>query len=72
MGYIHFADSNRKIFGTGHIDFLDIMNNLKWVNYTGWISVEILPYPSAYIAAKEAINYIKPIIYNYNLNEAIV
>jgi len=65
--YIHLADSNRLAPGWGHIDFTDIFENLKMKNYPGWLSVEILPKPDPYSAAKQAINYLKPFIDKLNL-----
>jgi len=46
LGYIHFADSNRYAPGQGHIDFNSIIDALDKINYTGYISVEVLPVPS--------------------------
>lgn len=60
IDYIHLADSNRLAPGWGHTDFQDIFKNLKEAGYNGWLSIEILPKPEPYIAAKQAIDYIKP------------
>ena len=59
IDYIHLADSNRLAPGWGHTDFMDIFHNLNMVGYTGWLSVEILPKPDPFVAARQAINYIK-------------
>lgn len=59
IGYIHLADSNRLAPGWGHVDFHEIFDNLKKSGYKGWLSVEILPKPNDYMAAKQAIDYIK-------------
>lgn len=64
--YIHLADSNRMSPGCGHIDFVDIFVNLKKAKYDGWVSVEILPRPNPDTAAKKAIEFIAPIIKEYN------
>lgn len=66
ISYIHLADSNRLAPGWGHIDFKDIFIKLKLMNYSGWVSVEILPKPDPYSAAKQAIYYLKPFINQYN------
>lgn len=66
ISYIHFADSNRLAPGWGHIDFIDIFEKLKQFNYSGWLSVEIIPKPDPYSAAKQAIDYLKPFIIQYN------
>jgi sugar phosphate isomerase/epimerase len=66
VGYIHLADSNRLAPGQGHINFENIFTKLKETNYSGWCSVEILPYPKPYIAAKQAADFLKPLINRYN------
>jgi sugar phosphate isomerase/epimerase len=55
LGYLHFADSNRKAPGQGHINFswlVEIINNL---GYVGFITAEILPVPNSRTAAELAI-----------------
>lgn len=66
IGYIHFADSNRLAPGQGHTDFPDIFNHLKSANYDGWASIEILPNPDPDTAARQAIEYLRPMIDTYN------
>ena len=58
IGYIHFADSNRRSPGWGHIDFSKIVSALKKVNYTGPVGIEVLPEPDDYSAAEQAIGYL--------------
>lgn len=62
--YIHFADSNRLAPGQGHINFKSVISELLKVSYKGPIGVEILPEPDDYNAAKEAIEFLKPLIHN--------
>jgi 5-keto-L-gluconate epimerase len=64
--YIHLADSNRMAPGQGHTDFLDIFQCLKRAGYNGWTSVEILPKPNPDEAAKQAADYLIPLIQQYN------
>lgn len=64
--YIHIADSNRHAPGWGHIDFDDIFEHLKAVEYSGWLSVEILPIPNPDEAALQSISFLKPYIIDYN------
>jgi len=59
LGHIHFADSNRRAPGEGHLDFKQIMSALKKINYHFFISAEILPLPNQHDAAKITIEYIK-------------
>jgi sugar phosphate isomerase/epimerase len=63
--YIHAADSNRQAPGRGHLDFKEIFSALKTMEYQGWISVEILPVPSPEEAAKQAADYLLPLLARY-------
>jgi len=64
--YIHLADSNRLAPGQGHTDFDSLFKGLKKVKYSGWCSVEILPYPDPLIAARQAVEFLKPLVSAYN------
>lgn len=64
--YIHLADSNRLAPGQGHLNFSAIFNDLQQVMYDGWLSVEILPLPTPDIAAKQAADFLLPLIGAYN------
>lgn len=66
VNYIHLADSNRQAPGWGHTDFEDIFANLSASNYSGWLSVEILPIPTPDQAAAQAIGFLEPFINRYN------
>ena len=59
IGHVHFADSNRRYPGAGHMDFKQILSALEEVNYQGYIAMECLPYPSPFEAAEKAYNYLK-------------
>ena len=41
--YLHIADSNRAAPGRGHIDFEEIAQALRDIDYDGWIAMELLP-----------------------------
>jgi sugar phosphate isomerase/epimerase len=43
LQHVHFADSNRAAPGSGHIDFVPIVQALVDVGYDGYISFELLP-----------------------------
>ncbi len=64
--YIHLADSNRKAPGQGHIDFDEVFKGLKKAGFNGWGSVEVLPKPDPDIAARQAAEFILPMIEAYN------
>lgn len=59
IGYVHFADSNRKYVGAGHIDFNEIISTLKSIDYKGYISAECLPIPDPDIAARKWIEGVR-------------
>ena len=62
--YIHLADSNRLAPGWGHTDFNNIFYHLRKARYKGWLSVEILPKPDPFTAARQAIDFLIPFINN--------
>ncbi len=66
--YIHFASSNRVSVGSGHLNWDEIFGALAEIGYDGWTTVEILPYPSADIAAKQSIDFIKSNYSQYYVN----
>ena len=55
VGHVHFADSNRQAIGFGHLDIKPIATALKELNYSGYVSAEILPLPDSAAAAKQTI-----------------
>lgn len=59
IGHVHFADSNRKYPGMGHVNFAGILSILKGINYRGYIAFECLPYPDPDIAAKRGLDYLR-------------
>lgn len=62
IGYLHFADSNRKAPGWGHIPFREILLTLAEINYTGVIGVEILPLPDDSSAIQQAGVFFRSLI----------
>jgi len=55
--HFHIADSNRWYPGAGHLDFPKIVEQLKAVNYKGFLSAEILPCPDGNTSAQKTIQY---------------
>ncbi|MCS7270119.1 MAG: sugar phosphate isomerase/epimerase, partial [Gemmataceae bacterium] len=55
IGHVHFSDSNRRAAGLGHTNFAPIIEALRAVGYTGYLSAEVLPIPDADTAARQAI-----------------
>lgn len=62
LGHFHFADSNRRAPGWGHMNFKKIMESLKKIQYTGDIAFECLSLPNPEEAAQKAIEHIKSIM----------
>ncbi|NLC68703.1 MAG: sugar phosphate isomerase/epimerase [Clostridiaceae bacterium] len=58
VGHVHFADSNRRYPGKGHISFRGIINALIEIGYEGYIAFEYLPYPDPDTAAKKGLDYL--------------
>jgi sugar phosphate isomerase/epimerase len=55
LGHVHFADSNRRAIGFGHTDMQPIMEALRDIGYTGYLSAEVLPLPGSQTAAEQTI-----------------
>ena len=55
VGHVHFVDSNRQAMGWGHTDVAPIMTALREINYTGYLSAEVLPLPDNVSAARQAV-----------------
>lgn len=62
LKHVHFADSNRCYPGSGHINFAEIINALKNINYRGTIAFEYLPLPTPEEAALKGISRIKSLM----------
>ncbi|HKI88988.1 MAG TPA: sugar phosphate isomerase/epimerase family protein [Draconibacterium sp.] len=62
IAHIQFSDSNRLWPGAGMMDFPEIIRVLKALDYSGYVSVEVLQKPTGLIAAKNAAKYLLPLI----------
>ena len=65
LWFVHFTDNNRHWPGSAHLDFKKIVDVLEEIQYAGFVSLEILPWPDPDTAAKSSIDslrrYIKPV-----------
>ncbi|MBK1840865.1 sugar phosphate isomerase/epimerase [Azospirillum sp. YIM B02556] len=59
IGHVHIADSNRMWPGRGHYDFLETVQTLKAIGYTGALSVECLARPTPEEAAQGALDTLR-------------
>ncbi len=55
LGHVHFADTNRRAVGLGHLEIAPIAEALRDVGYDGYVSAEILPLPDADAAARQTM-----------------
>ena len=57
--HVHFSDSNRCWPGSGDIDYAAVVRTLRDINYSGFVSMEIMVWPGADEAASSAIEHIR-------------
>lgn len=55
LGHVHFADSNRRAMGYGHLDAGAVVRVLKSIDFHGFVSAEVVPLPSGEAAALQTI-----------------
>jgi sugar phosphate isomerase/epimerase len=60
--FVHFTDDNRKYPGSAHLDFEKIIHTLFEINYDGFVSMEIMPWPDPDTAARASIEYLRKYI----------
>lgn len=53
VGHIHFVDSNRRPVGNGHLEFKSIIDALRKINYSGYLSAEAFAWPDSHAAARQ-------------------
>ncbi|MCL2381021.1 MAG: sugar phosphate isomerase/epimerase [Treponema sp.] len=62
LGYVHYSDNNRLYPGGGALDFKELTHALADIGYTGYITVECLPYPGPEESARRGFSYLKSIV----------
>lgn len=53
--HVHASDSNRRAPGAGNVDYEVVARSLQQLNYTGALSLEVLPLPDGTSAAKAGL-----------------
>jgi sugar phosphate isomerase/epimerase len=64
IGHVHFADSNRRPAGLGHIDFGEVVSALRDIGYDGYLAAEALPYPNPEAAARQTVKRFRELFGN--------
>jgi sugar phosphate isomerase/epimerase len=59
LGYMQFADSNRRYPGAGHLDFSSIMDGLIDIGYQGDFGLECQPVPDGITAATRGLEFLR-------------
>lgn len=62
LGHVHFADSNRRAIGMGHLDLPPIIEALRAVGYEGYLAAEVLPLPDSAAAARQTIESFRALL----------
>jgi sugar phosphate isomerase/epimerase len=55
IGHMHFADSNRRPAGMGHLNFAPVVAALRDIGFAGYLGAEAFPYPTPEEAAKQTV-----------------
>ena len=59
LKHMQLSDSNRRAPGMGHLDFSPVVDALRAMQYRGYLSGEIMPWPGSYEAANQAIGFFR-------------
>jgi len=65
IGHVHFADSNRRAVGWGHINARGVGHDLKEINFEGFVSAEALPFPDPDQAAQRTASSFRQLLEAY-------
>jgi sugar phosphate isomerase/epimerase len=64
VGHIHFADSNRRAIGFGHLDVPPIIEALRDIGYDGYLSAEVFPLPKPESAARQTMRAFRKLVHH--------
>jgi sugar phosphate isomerase/epimerase len=59
---MHFSDNNRRWPGSAHLNFARIVDTLNEIDYDGYVSLEIMPWPDPDVAARSSIAFLRQFI----------
>ncbi len=59
IGHVHFADTNRRAVGFGHLQVAPLIHALRDIDYQGYLSAEVFAWPDSSSAAKQTMDAYK-------------
>ena len=62
LWHVHFADSNRRYPGAGHINFREVLEALKLIEYDRFITMEMEQQPDSATAARRAMQTVRALL----------
>jgi 5-keto-L-gluconate epimerase len=62
LTHVHFADSNRRYPGAGHINFAGVLEALRLIGYDRFITIEVKQEPDPETAARRAAQTVRAIL----------
>jgi 5-keto-L-gluconate epimerase len=62
LAHVQLGDSNRLAPGQGFLPWRDIVETLRALKYDGWLSMEFTQKPDSPTCARQAIEFIRPLI----------
>lgn len=62
LSLVHLADSNRGPAGSGHLDFVSLLDAMRATRYSGFLSAEILPMGDDRRAAEKSLQTMRALI----------
>ena len=67
LKHIHFADSNRKMPGLGHINFNSILKTLKKIEYNNYIGLEPIVDKNYKVEIRQGLNFLNKLCNKYKM-----
>lgn len=67
LKHIHFADSNRKMPGLGHINFNSILKTLRKIQYNNYIGLEPIVDRNYKVEIRQGLNFLNKLCYKYKI-----
>lgn len=62
LWHVHISDNNRRWPGNAHIDFAALLATLHDLDYSGYLSVEVFPWPDPETAGRETVRHMRRLL----------